>query len=164
MSISYSYDHEANWGDICADVLRAGATTVPTANIQVAQSMTISRSPRIEIEVESDERASDHMARVQNTGEWFYDHRAANVLTRIVTNRTAETAQDHGSIRARVRYLYSREAQAFVSPVVTIYQVQDISDGGSSVMVRDPEGDREDVTEFRHRIEYNIIPATVPTF
>lgn len=163
MSIAHSYNHEENWGTICAAVLAAGSTGVPTANIQTAQSMTISRSPRIEIEVEADERASDAMAKVGGTGEWFCWHRAAQVVVRCVTNRTAEIAQDHGSIRARVRYLMSREAQAFVTPVVTIYQVLDIQEQGSSVFVRDPDGDREDVTEFRHRIEYGIIPSTVPT-
>lgn len=163
MSITYSYDHEENWGTICAAVLAAGSTGVPTANIQTSQSMTISRSPRIEIEVEADERASDALAKVGGTGEWFYWHRAAQVVVRCVTNRTAETAQNHGNIRARVRYLMSREAQTFVSPVVTIYQVLDLQELGSSVFVRDPDGDREDVTEFRHRIEYGVIPSTVPT-
>jgi hypothetical protein len=264
MSITYSYNHEGNWAAAFLTVLKSGGTTVPTANIQVAQSMTISRSPRIEVECESDERASDQMARmeasgaaypqlstftitnftgydptnaqngyrflvsplnqateiycgsptlanwycgVQKTdatqwtvivrggtsaapgavlaalvangdavtyyastgklsvlsGEWYYSHRAANMVTRIVTSRTAETAQDHGSIRARVRYLFSREAQTLVSPVVTIYQTLDVQDTGSNVSVRDPDGDREDVTEFRHRIEYGILPTTVPT-
>jgi hypothetical protein len=163
MTITYSYNHEGNWAAACLSVLQSGATTVPTVNIQAAQSMTISRSPRIEVEVEADERASEQMARVQNTGEWYYSHRAATITTRVVTNRTAEVAQNHGNIRARVRYLFSREAQTFVSPVVTIYQTLDVQEVGSNVFVRDPEGDREDVTEFRHRIEYGILPTTVPT-
>jgi hypothetical protein len=163
MSITYSYNHEANWATAFLTVLKSGATTVPTANIQVAQSMTISRSPRIEVEVEADERASEQMARVQNTGEWYYSHRAATITGRIVTNRTAEVAQDHGAIRARVRYLFSREAQTLVSPVVTIYQTLDVQDVSSNVYVRDLDGDREDVTEFRWRVEYGILPTTVPT-
>jgi hypothetical protein len=62
-----------------------------------------------------------------------------------------------------VRYLLSREAQRFVSPAVTNYVLLDIEELGSAVNVRDPEGDREDVTSFRHRIEYGILPSAVPT-
>jgi hypothetical protein len=163
MSITYSYNHEANWATACLSVIQAGGTTVPTVNIQIAQSMTISRTPRIEVEVEADERASEQMGQVAGTGEWYYSHRAATIITRIVTNRTAETAQNHGNIRAKTRYLYSREAQSFVTPTVTIYQTLDVQELGSNVFVRDPEADHEDVTEFRHRIEYGIIPSTVPT-
>jgi len=161
MPISTFYDHEANWLAAVLTVLQGGGTGVPTINIQTAQSMTISRSPRIEVEVESDEQASTQMDKVTG-GEWFYSHRAATVVTRIVTNRTAVTAQNHGSIRARVRWLFSREAQKFASPAVTLYQTLDIQ-SQSSVFVRDPDEDREDVTEFRHRIEYGIIGTSVPT-
>lgn len=261
MSITYSYNHEGNWAAACLSVLRAGGTAVPTVNIQIAQSMTISRTPRIEVEVEADERASEQMGQirflfpwrqdfavsggaginaansqygykfnmtaassnyylfignitsptffcgvskadsttwpividsgteavpgspvatisqqfqvvtyyaenssiVEPVGEWYFSHRAATILTRCVTNRTAESAQNHGNIRAKVRYLYSREAQKFVTPTVTIYQTLDVQELGSNVFVRDPESDREDVTEFRHRIEYGILPTTVPT-
>lgn len=163
MSITYSYNHEDNWANACLSVLQNGGTAVPTVNIQIAQSMTTSRTPRIEVEVEADERASEQMGQVQGTGEWYFSHRAATIVTRVVTNRTAETAQNHGNIRARTRYLYSREAQKFISPTVTIYQTLDVQELGSNVSIRDPEGDREDVTEFRHRIEYGILPTTVPT-
>lgn len=161
MPISDFYNHEANWLAAALTVLQNGGTGVPTANIQTAQSLTISRSPRIEIEVEADEQASEQMGR-RNDGEWFFSHRAATIVTRVVTNRTAATAQDHGAIRARVRWLFSREAQAFVSPAVTLYQTLDIQ-SQSSVFVRDPDEDREDVTEFRHRIEYGILGSVVPT-
>ena len=161
MPISTFYDHESNWLAAVLTVLQNGGTGVPTANIQIAQSLTISRSPRIEVEVESDEQASEQMGKVTG-GEWFYSHRAATIITRIVTNRTAATAQNHGSIRARVRWLFSREAQKFISPAVTLYQTLDIQ-SQSSVFVRDPDEDREDVTEIRHRIEYGILGSTVPT-
>jgi len=162
MPISTFYDHEAAWGRAVVSVLQAGGTTVPTANIQLAQSLTISRSPRIEVEIDGDERASEQMDKIPG-GEWFYSHRACTLVTRIVTNRTAATYQDHGAIRARCRWLLAREGQAFVSPVVTLYQVLDLAEQGSNVLVRDPEADHEDVTELRHRLEYGIIAATVPT-
>lgn len=162
MPISQFYDHESNWLAAVLTVLQNGGTGVPTANVQIAQSVTVSRSPRIEVECEGDERASSQMGKITG-GEWFYSHRAATVVTRIVTNRTAVTGQGHGTIRAKVRYLFSREAQAFVSPCVTLYQTLDVAEVGSSVFVRDPETDREDVTELRHRIEYGIIGSSVPT-
>jgi len=161
MPISTLYDHEANWARSVLTVLQNGGTGVPTANIQIAQSVTISRSPRIEVEVEADERAGDHMEFAN--GEWYYSNRACTIISRLVTNRTALTAQNHGSIRARTRWLFSREAQRFLSPAVTLYTVLAIDDQGSNVFVRDPEADREDVTELRHRVEYGILPATVPT-
>ena len=162
MPISTFYDHEANWLASVLTVLQNGGTGVPTINIQIAQSVTISRSPRIEVECEGDERASGQMGQ-RSDGSWFYSHRAATLITRIVTNRTAITAQNHGSIRARVRYLYSREAQALISPSVTLYQTLDVQETGSNVFVRDPEADHEDVTELRHRIEYGILGTSVPT-
>lgn len=162
MPITYSYDHEQNWAAAVLTVLQNGGTSVPTTHIQISQSVTISRSPRIEVEVEADERASDQMGQITG-GEWFYSHRACTVVSRIITNRTAVTPQNHGQIRARVRWLFSREAQKLVSPAVTAYQTLDVLELGSNVFVRDPENDREDVTELRHRIEYGILPSTVPT-
>jgi len=62
-----------------------------------------------------------------------------------------------------VRWLFSREAQKLVTPAVTAYQTLDVQELGSNVFVRDPEEDHEDVTEFRHRVEYGILASTVPT-
>lgn len=162
MSITAGYNHESNWLAAVLTVLQHGGTVVPTAHIQIGQSLTVSRSPRIEIEVESDATASDQMAQTA-AGEWYFSHRACLVTTRIVTARTAATTQNHGAIRGRVRWLYSREAQRFTSPAVTWYVPLQIDEQPSNVYVRDPEGDREDVTELRHRIEYGILPAAVPT-
>lgn len=162
MAITYSYNHEANWAAAVLTVLQNGSTGVVSANIQIAQSMTASRSPRIEVEIEGDERASSQMDKITG-GEWFFSHRATSIVTRIVTNRTASVTQNHGSIRAKTRWLFSREAQVFISPAVTLYQVLDIAEQGSSIYVRDPDEDREDVTELRHRIEYGILGSTVPT-
>jgi hypothetical protein len=162
MPISTFCDHESNWLASVLTVLQNGGTGVPTANIQIAQSMTVSRSPRIEVECEGDERASGQMAQITG-GEWYYSHRACSVVVRAVTNRTAATAQSHGPIRARLRWLFSRESQRFASPAVTLYQPLEITEQGSNVYVRDPEADHEDVSEFRFRIEYGILPSAVPT-
>lgn len=162
MPISNFYNHEANWESSLRSVIASGGTSVPTANIQIAQSLTYSGSPRIEIEVESDARASDQMAQIPG-GQWFFSHRECVAAIRIVTQRTAATAQDHGTMRARCRYLLSREAQALISPAVTLYTVLNVQEQPSSVYVRDPDGDREDVTEIRHRIEYGIFASVVPT-
>lgn len=155
------WNEEANWAASIATVLGAAGTGVPTANIQPAQSLTVSKSPRIEIEVESVERASDKMDYAN--GQWYYSHRACVVRTDLVTNRVASVTQNHGQARGQIRRALSREAQTLVSPAVTWYAVVDVQELGSSVFVRDPEGDREDVTSFRHRIEYGVLPSVVPT-
>jgi hypothetical protein len=160
-TIGQLYNEEANWAASVLTVLAAGNTGVPTANILTPQGVTFAPSPRIEIEVEEVGRASDQMAYAN--GQWYFSHRFATIRTDIVTQRTATPAQDHGAIRGRVRYLLSREAQTLVSPAVTWYVTLDVDETGSSVTVRDPEGDREDVTTFRHRIEYGILPTSVPT-
>lgn len=155
------YNEEGNWVQSVLTVLQNGGTTVPTANILSAQSVSFATSPRIEIEVEEVGRASDQMAYAN--GEWYYSHRFLTLKTDVVTQRTSVTPQNHGTIRGRVRYLLSREAQKLISPAVTWYTTLDVMEMGSTVSVRDPEGDREDITTFRHRIEYGILPSVVPT-
>ena len=155
------YNEEGNWVSTVLTVLQNGGTTVPTANILPAQSVSFATSPRLEIEVEEVGRASAQMAYAN--GEWYYSHRFATVRVDVITQRTATTPQNHGIIRGRVRYLFSREAQKFVSPAVTWYTTLDVQETGSGVSVRDPEGDREDTTSLRFRFEYGILPSVVPT-
>lgn len=154
------YNEEANWAASILTVLAAGNTGVPTANILTPQGVTFAPSPRIEVEVEEVGRASDQMAYANN--QWYYSHRFATIRTDIITQRTATPTQDHGAIRGRVRYLLSRQAQTLTSPAVTWYVTLDVDETGSNVYVRDPEGDREDVTTLRHRIEYGILPSVMP--
>jgi hypothetical protein len=161
MTLADLWNEEANWCESLRTIFAAGGTGVPTANIEVAQSVSHSRSPRIEIEVEEVGRASDHLAFAND--QWYYDHRAATIRVDLVTNRTAAVTQNHGLARGRLRYLMSREAQRLVSPAVTWYTVVDVQELGSNVTVRDPEADREDVTSFRFRIEYGVLPSVVPT-
>lgn len=155
------YNEEGNWVTSVLTVLQNGGTTVPTANILPAQSVSFATTPRIEIEVEEVGRASAQMAYAN--GEWYYSHRFATIRADIITQRTATTPQNHGTIRGRVRYLFAREAQKFVSPAVTWYTTLDVTETGSGVSVRDPDGDREDTTSLRFRIEYGILPSVVPT-
>lgn len=155
------WNEEGNWCNSVLTVLAAGNTGVPTANIQPGQSLTVARSPRIEIEVEEVGQASEQMAQDQN-GQWYFSHRFAMIRTELITGRTI-TAQVHGNMRGRIRYLLSRAAQTLVSPAVTYYQTVDVQELGSNVYVRDSEQSREDVTMFRHRIEYGILPSSVPT-
>ena len=154
------WNEEQNWCNTVLTVMAAGNTGVPTANIEVAQSVTAARSPRIEIEVEEVGRASEQMAFANN--QWYYSHRFCTIRADLVTNRTASTAQNHGTMRGRMRYLMSREAQKLVSPAVTWYETLDVQELGSNVFVREPEGDREDVTSIRWRVEYGILPTVVP--
>jgi hypothetical protein len=161
MSLATFWNEEGNWVSAVVSVLAGGGTGVPTANILPAQSVSFYSSPRIEVEIEEVARASEQMAYAN--GQWYYSHRSATVRVDVTTNRTAPTAQNHGTVRGRVRYLMSREAQSFVSPVVTNYVTLDIEETGSGVTVRDPEGDREDTTSLRFRIEYGVLPTAVPT-
>lgn len=160
-TIAQLYNEEANWAASVLTVLAAGNTGVATASILTPQGVTFAPSPRIEVEVEEIGRASDQMAYAN--GQWYFSHRFASIRTDIITQRTATPTQDHGAIRGQVRYLMSREAQKFKSPAVTWYVTLDIDETGSTVYVRDPEGDREDITTLRYRIEYGILPASVPT-
>ena len=161
MSFAQLYNEEGNWVASVLTVLQNGGTTVPTANILPAQSVSFATSPRIEIAVEEVGRASDQMAYAN--GEWYYSHRFLTLRTDVITQRTAVSPQNHGTIRGRVRYLLSREAQKLISPAVTWYTTLDITETGSGVSVRDPDGDREDTTSLRFRIEYGILPSVVPT-
>lgn len=161
MSLATFWNEEGNWVSSVVGVLAAGGTGVPTANILPAQSVSFYSSPRIEVAVEEVARASEQMAYAN--GQWYYSHRSASLVLDITTSRTAPVAQSHSTIRGRVRYLMSREAQSFVSPVVTNYVLLDIEETGSGVAVRDPEGDREDTTTMRFRLEYGVLPTAVPT-
>lgn len=155
------WNEEENWVASVVAVLAAGGTSVPTANILPAQSVSYFTTPRIEVDVEEVGQASDQMAYADD--EWYFSHRYASLRIDVVTNRVSETYQDHGEIRGRVRYLMSRQAQLLTAPAVTWYQTLDVNETGTSTGVRDPEQNREDITSFRYRIEYGILPTVVPT-
>lgn len=69
----------------------------------------------------------------------------------------------HASIVQRVRYLMSRDAQAFVSPVVTLFEVLDLAEAGESHEIRAET--REDTSTLSYRMPIGLLPAsyTVPT-
>jgi len=95
------YNEEGNWVASVLTVLQNGGTTVPTANILPAQSVSFATTPRIEIEVEEVGRASAQMAYAN--GEWYYSHRFATIRADIITQRTGDR-EDTTSLRFRIEY------------------------------------------------------------
>lgn len=89
--------------------------------------------------------------------EWFYNHFAADVSVNVVCDRYDGGATHHEDMVQSVRYLMSREAQAFVSPVVTFFEVLDLSDAGEAHDIREDE--REDHTRLNFRFEVGLLPA-----
>ena len=77
--------------------------------------------------------------------------------------RDSDGAAQHDLILQRVRYLMSREAQSFVSPVVTLFEPLDIVESGESHEVT--EETREDTSTVSYRLPIGLLGSsyTVPT-
>jgi hypothetical protein len=141
-------------------VLASGQSFVATANIQKNRDTTSSTVPRYEIEITNVTKASDQMISAPSVG-WVYSHFSADADVSLVTQRGSET--DHADAVARTRYLFSQEAQAFTSPVVTVFEVLKLDAAGESQDVTPV--DREDSSKLTYRFEIGLIPGayTVPT-
>lgn len=162
MSVAIYFNTEDTWADAVLAVIAAGGTSVPTANIMTPRSSVTASTPRIEIQALNDTKASDQMA-LKSDGTPFYNHRSIDIDILIATDRHAASAQDHGAIRGRVRYLFSREAQKFVSPVVTYFEVLYIDESASQIGQDNDEDHREDHSRLTFRCEYGLLPAAYPT-
>jgi len=140
-------------------VLASGQSFVATANIQKNRDTTTSTVPRYEIEVSNVARASAQMISVSGVG-WVYSHFTADVEVSYVSERPSTA---HASAVARTRYLFSQEAQAFVSPVVTVFEVLALESTGETQEVQ--EDAREDWSKLSMRFEIGLLPNayTVPT-
>ena len=137
------YNTEDLWSDAVLTVLAAGGTGVPTVNIMTPRSSVTAGTPRIEIQALNDARASNQMA-FKSDGTPFYIHRAIDIDVLIATDRHAATAQDHGAIRGRVRYLFSDEA-------------------ASQIGRDNDDAHREDHSRLTFRCEYGLLPSAYPT-
>ena len=140
-------------------VLASGQSFVVTANIQKNRDTTTSTVPRYEIEVGNVARASQQMISVSGVG-WVYSHFTANVDVSYVSERPSTS---HADAVARTRYLFSQEAQKFVSPVVTVFEVLALEPTGETQEVQ--EDAREDWSKLSMRFEIGLISSgyTVPT-
>ena len=95
---------------------------------------------------------------VTQATSWFYDHFAADIGIKIVTDRSSSTAANHEDVVQSVRYLMSREAQTLISPVVTWYDVLDVVEQSEAHEVM--EETREDHSTIGFRLELGIIGST----
>jgi hypothetical protein len=95
---------------------------------------------------------------VTQATNWFYDHFAADVGIKVVTDRSGATAANHEDVVQSVRYLMSREAQTLISPVVTWYDVLDVVEESEAHEVM--EETREDHSTIGFRLELGIIGSS----
>jgi hypothetical protein len=143
-------------------VLANGQSYVATANIQKNRDSTTSTVPRYEIEVGNVVRASPQMVSVTaGSAGWVYSHYAADAVVSLITQR--DSGVSHSAAVARTRYLFSQEAQAFVSPVVTAFEVVSLEPTAEAQDVA--EDAREDWSKLSFRFEIGLLPGAyvVPT-
>ena len=147
--------------DAVKSVLAAGQNYVPTAAIRTNRSDIAAVAPRIDVTVTGVSRASEQMASAN--GAFFFNHFEVGVDIAIVSDRAGDGAAQHDLILQRVRYLMSREAQSFVSPVVTLFEPLDIVESGESHEVT--EDTREDTSTVSYRLPIGLLGSsyTVPT-
>lgn len=162
MAVENYFNTEDVWADAVKTVIAAGGTTVPTANLMTPRSSVTASTPRIEIQALNDAKASEQMA-LKSDGTPFYNHRAVDIDVLIATDRHAASAQDNGAIRGRVRFLFSREAQRFVSPVITYFEVLSIDESASQIGADNDDEHREDHSRLTFRCEYGLLSGAYPT-
>jgi hypothetical protein len=97
---------------------------------------------------------------VTESAVYFYNHFTADVDVSLITQRPDV---DHAEAVARTRYLFSQEAQSFVSPVVTVFEVLSLEAGGETQEVNAEA--REDWSKLSMRFEIGLLPGaySVPT-
>jgi hypothetical protein len=147
--------------DAVKSVIASGQNYVPTAAIRTNRSDIAAVAPRIDVTVTNVSRASEQMASVN--GSFFFNHFEVAVDVAIISDRAGNGAAQHDLILQRVRYLMSREAQSFVSPVVTLFEPLDIMESGESHEVK--EETREDISTVSYRLPIGLLRSgyTVPT-
>lgn len=87
--------------------------------------------------------------------KFVYNHFTADAQVSLVTERGSAT--NHAQAVARTRYLFSQEAQSFVSPVVTVFEVLSIEPTSEAQDVN--EDAREDWSRLGFRFEIGLIPG-----
>jgi hypothetical protein len=89
--------------------------------------------------------------------DWIYNHFAVDVSVKVVSDRYDGGAIHHEDMVQRVRYLMAREAQSFVSPVVTFFEVLDIEEAQETHDIA--EDVREDHSTLNYRMQLGLLPA-----
>lgn len=158
--MSTLYNFRDNWSASVSTILACGGTGVPTANILTPRSAITAALPRLEVQFTGGVRASYQMVFSSTLGRYYYAHHEGELSVKVVTDR--ETASPaHGSVVGRVDFLMSYQAQRFVSPAVSYYELHHIQKLASAVGVEEDE--REDATELRYAIDFSILPIAITT-
>jgi hypothetical protein len=89
--------------------------------------------------------------------DWIYNHFAVDVSVKVVSDRYDGGAIHHEDMVQRVRYLMAREAQSFVSPVVTFFEVLDIEEAQETHDIA--ENVREDHSTLNYRMQLGLLPT-----
>jgi hypothetical protein len=89
--------------------------------------------------------------------DWIYNHFAVDVSVKVVSDRYDGGAIHHEDMVQRVRYLMAREAQSFISPVVTFFEVLDIEEAQETHDIA--EDVREDHSTLNYRMQLGLLPA-----
>jgi len=138
-------------------VLSAGQNYVNGGAIMVNRSDTSAEVPRMEVDVNNISRASTQMVYASAASNWIYNHFAVDVSVKVVSDRYDGGAIHHEDMVQRVRYLMAREAQSFVSPVVTFFEVLDIEEAQETHDIA--EDVREDHSTLNYRMQLGLLPA-----
>lgn len=155
--MSVIYNFEDNWCASALTVCAANNVGVATLALMTPRCAITATTPRIEFHGMGFSRNSDQMAYSTTLGRWFYNDYQGEIQTAIYTDRIQ--GQNHQRIVGRVRYLYAIEAQKFVSPAVSYYELMDITELEPEISKVDE--DRQDVTILKHRIRFGILPIAI---
>ncbi len=155
--MSVLYNFEDNWCQSMLTVCAANNCGVATANLNYPRSAITAVNPRIEFHGMNFARASDQMMYSSTLGRYFYNHYAGELQAAIFTDRIQ--GQNHARIVGRVRYLFSIEAQKFVSPAVSYYELMNIIEEPPEISV--VQDDREDVTILKWRADFGMLAIAI---
>lgn len=156
------YNFTGLLGAAVVSVLDAGQTVVTTSAILQNRDDAEVVLPRLDVDVINCARASAQMMRRSDAWDYparyAYNHYRADLVIGIATDRIAAT-EDHGALVGTVRYLLSQEAQSFVSPVVTLFEVLSIEETGTSHAIDNDT--REDLTQVAYSIDFALTQDAV---
>lgn len=154
--MSRAYQFERNMADSIETVMRAGisVTGFDINSVFAVRDTARTETPRVEIDVPSAFQRGDQMAQTSG-GTWYFNAYEVELATTVATNRGQR--EFHDALCGQVRSLLCRQSQALVSPALTLYEVMDIRETGSST--GNDDDTREDRTVFRHLVTIAILPT-----
>lgn len=155
--MSVIYNFEDNWSQSMLTVCAANNCGVATAALMWPRCSITATTPRIEFHGMNFARASDQMMYSSTLGRYFYNHYQGEFQAAIFTDRIQ--SQNHARIVGRVRYLFSIEAQKFVTPAVSYYELMNILETQPEIST--VNDDREDVTVLKWLSDFAILAIAI---